>query len=1194
MKEFLFVLMRNQFLSFLFLLLLAGNVFPTESPTVLKQTVSAGSELEIPWVDGTVSTLKIEAKPLDHELKADVRGSKKGEKIQLPDAALVLTFNVPPKRIVYWVRPNPARFHSNSSAVPAYSDLLTRWESLPAASAHSLNLELRAEADRTDLFLDGSFIWSIPKVWKPADDLPAEQGVSGEQGVSLKNSAELERSKGFYPVELAFPQRVAKCREGQGNWALEVDEYLRRQPTDGFPYSIHCRVPAQPFFRAWVEVSIDSDEAAAAPLPDGSEVFTDAKKEPVLTTRLTKFLENPGVGNSWLADTTLELTPEFLAQYELKDSDSGKASEKAQGPKKYRVPVTINVGKIMDLAAGRDWKEVPFTAKPEEISAEKETLNQKKPETPYLDVEFFGRPKVNFHQTDERAKPDPKSVSTVVIHGVTLESAPVALDVQETQPGNVFAAGEKQEVRLAVRHFASAYAEKPLTLCWAVRDLNGKTLETREMPIPAEAETLTIPLNQPVGFYWLDLVCKSGETRFFTIPASFCVLPPDERRAGYESPYGTWWFRNVHYVPGEIDFVGQLLFRAGLRNAYYVNEGEEVLAKWKVGKRQITLGPASSLRNVNEDGTDVKPDLFEQIDAAMKKNLELYPHLQEVCIFHESGPGADYPYELWGENQQWKDGQEFHHKKYSTMVKKVGPYMKARYPQIRLVVGNSAASLQTVGAVTRWGMDPQNIDFLGSEVTGQQTPPEKPCDMTPVCALAEQEVARVFTGHKFPVTGCYEFTSRTERTLGWLNQARWMVRDGLIALANGFTTIGFGEIIDPGNCYHNTLWGNGGLTQRGPYCFPKPSYQAVAVMTNVLDQAHASRRIPVLTASGDCKPSMKPTSTVYAMEFRRSTRKPGEGIYAYVFWCARGEGKLRLASSSGGSVRFIEMTGAEKKLDVQNGTNSEKTLEIPVSESPCYVISDFTLTGAELTDRSFAEDLARAENARVVSVLEKAETLEISDDAWLDTKFDGRTVEWPVRRRGDFTVQKAFDAEKGPCVEIALKRESLAETQNEARKPAQAVAAPRDLATRYVRLDVNPADAQTFQAPAHGVGIWVRGNSNWGRVLFELEDENGQTVRSTGTGGWGCDACDWPGYLAVNFDGWNFVSVPTCDSDAFTVWPPGQSVSNWSGAVDSLKRSDAQFRLKAIWVEMNVNFLGLTEIENVPDSVIRVKNFSLF
>ena len=55
----------------------------------------------------------------------------------------------------------------------------------------------------------------------------------------------------------------------------------------------------------------------------------------------------------------------------------------------------------------------------------------------------------------------------------------------------------------------------------------------------------------------------------------------------------------------------------------------------------------------------------------------------------------------------------------------------------------------------------------------------------------------------------------------------------------------------------------------------------------------------------------------------------------------------------------------------------------------------------------------------------------------------------------------------------------------------------------------------------HTLGLWVKGNSSWGKVVFEFQDAAGNVWRTHGN-----EWHDWPGELSINFDGWHFIQFP--------------------------------------------------------------------
>ena len=121
------------------------------------------------------------------------------------------------------------------------------------------------------------------------------------------------------------------------------------------------------------------------------------------------------------------------------------------------------------------------------------------------------------------------------------------------------------------------------------------------------------------------------------------------------------------------------------------------------------------------------------------------------------------------------------------------------------------------------------------------------------------------------------------------------------------------------------------------------------------------------------------------------------------------------------------------------------------------------------------------------------------------------------------------------------------------------------------------------------MGVWVKGDSNWGRIMFELVDAEGEVWRTTSTTGWGCDVLDWPGNIAVNFDGWNFVALALRETDLFNDHSPGPVIEQWAtnGAGD--KKMTLPLKLNGLIVELNRKPLQLTEFMEVASS-IRIKD----
>lgn len=1088
-------------------------------------TVRCGLERE------AVKLAVVAADGARRELTFSVTGTPAArDKVVLPDAVVEVKGLGGPKSVLaYHVRPRLRRYHTSYSVTDTYRDLLRDWDQLPRASECPLKVECRRNATGLAVWLNGRYAGELPGAAKelrftlaPTASLkePVSTGTETVADPYLPlDLAALRRARAFAGAACSVPPglrtvagvplRVAPgagsadvglVREGQGNWALEVDEFLARSAFDGLLTEVHFAVPAAPYTRAWVLCAVDPDPA----------------KDPVLTTRLTRYLES-GAGNNLLADTTTRL-PRLGETPGAGITAVGSVTHAGGQVPLYLVEVPLRTGAILDLAMGQ-------TA---------------------LNFEFLGKTWENHEQLDHSGKPDPRSTSAVQLFGVTLERSPVGLELVQAQPGNVFAGTETAETTAVLKALAPASGH----LAWTIRDVDGRQVGHAAVPYrfgrAGEEQTVRVPLAQAEpGWYELSLsVLDAAGKALLEHPARFALLGPDERQAGYESPFGVWWFDGAHNTPRELAFAGPLLRKAGIRCVAWTRHTEAEMAPWGLTKPQVntTLG--------FKDLDNPQPALAKA-EAALRRQLQDYPHLREVLIFHESGPGNDVPVELVGLRPELTAAQHKREQRYADLLNLAGQFYREKFPQLKLIVGNNSCSQACIAAILRHGGKPEYIDSIGIESPSQVYPPEKLVEGSLQGLHLAQDTAKLLSGRDLPANGCYEFVCRSERDMGEQQQAEWYARDLLISLANRFTLAGPGILFDCASAYYNTLWGGSGLLGRGPYGYPKRSYVAYATLTNVLDRARLLRQVP--TGS----------TTVYALEFERADQQRVAAL-----WAARGEAEFTLTYAADTAVRVVDLYGRRREL-----RTVDRRLTVTGGTAATYVLARQPLSEVTLGARRFPRDAARARRATVVAPLDRAESLVLdSADAALETPLQP-PLTLPLRQRGEFALRGVEDPQRGRCVELELRTD---------RRPTLS-----QYITEYTTLRLS----QPVPVPGEptALGVWVKGNSNWGRVMFEVVDAEGEVWRSVGTGGWGCDILDWPANLAVNFDGWNFVALPLGDTGLFPDHSPGPRLEQWVSNGGN-KRFDFPLRLTALMVEMNRRPLALLDFEPVSPT-LRLRDF---
>lgn len=1073
--------------------------------------------------DGKAQTLLGAVKADTLKRTVDKDGKKTPEMLPMADGWI--EFTGAGLRFEYHSRPYLKRYTEAQQA-----ELAKVWETLPAAPSCWVPLEIRADAAGVELWMDGRYCGRVASESRLAEVsfkleaggavrnervftraasglfLPldvrriARPGVMKECRVSLKSGAQQVKKVPMVVADGAGNADVGMAKEMQGLRALETNENTSRTSLDGMKESLHFSVPQAFYHRAWVLCAVDPD----------------VKKDSVLTTRLTRF-GIWGRGGA-MADTTLTLPrgdEKPGAGIEQVGTVEFSAEQKKIKAPLYLVRVDLKAGDILDILA--DQKD-PYA--PMKIG-------------PYLDFEFLGKCGGLEVQTDRRRKPVPTSTSAVHIFGVTLEKAPAELRLKQSQPGNIFHNDETPETTFAIRANTAGRCE----LRWEITSIDGRVLvkKTKSVELPAVGSEVdvAVPLTMPdAGWYRLSVtLADAGGHALVKHEAAFALLGKDTRTAGYESPFGTWWFHGVHYTTQDPAVAGPMLFKAGFRRTTmaWTKAGEEQFVPWKLSLNQIQW----PFRLADLKDWPAAEKRAELVIGAM---LKRFPHCQYIDLFHESYDPRVYPPEIYGEKYVPQDAVlAARDQELFELGMKAAKFIRARFPQLKIIAGNSGGSSGMIAVMLRRGFRREHIDYLGNEATGQTFAPEKLVPHTTGGIWLMGETARKF-GYDIPLTACFEFTSRAERDLGAQRHAEWYARDMLIGLAYRFPTVSPAGIEDVGNSYYDTLWGASGLCQRTPLHYPKPAYVALATLTKVLDRVKLVRQMP----SG--------SSSAYALEFERGN----ERIYA--LWTPRGQCEMEFEFPTDTAVTQVEFYGRQHSLKT-NG----KRLTITTASAVNYIISPIGATKITTGKRAFPDHRPPL-GTQVISPMD--------DVAQWQLVPDEHAITTPLRRPGKFDIRQVNDPEKGACLELELKREGEVP----------------HVVGEYTALRLK----QPLPIPGkpHTVGVWVKGDSSWGRIFWEIEDARGERWRSSKD----LDGGDWGNQAAIDFDGWCFVTFPLTKESPARHIEPGAGIGQWQGKNDGIL--EYPLKLVGVYVQTHRQSLDLTQMKPVKGN-IRLKDVSV-
>ncbi|NQT93369.1 MAG: hypothetical protein HQ559_11460 [Lentisphaerae bacterium] len=892
------------------------------------------------------------------------------------------------------VRRYRARMPSGALAKKVYGgklqkDWIERWGSLIPASESFVTLEAHQRQAEVDLFLNGQFI-GTREAPGAIEEMVLVLGNGGTVGHA--ESFKHDRTPGFCLLDMSaiarleggmkdaalsiepglttiksVPMRVARSADnadiGQvkkmmGSWMLECNEFLSRTALDGMAETVHFSVPRAWYTRAYALCAVDPDPA----------------KVPIITARLTRYATSGRAKAISDATVILPRGGDSVPGVTRVGTATLRRGDKKLETPLYLVEFRLAPGAIIDL-----------------LSMEDDPHASMRRVGPYLDFEFLGKLMDFGVYRDCSRYVDNTSTSAVHVFGATLEKAPVELRLPQAQPGNIFHNEEEPKITADLR------ADTPCTVSleWRISDIRGKTLKTREQVValePGVRRTLPIALRMDDdGWYGLEFTLRGPDGHeLYSIDTSYAQLGQDTRRAGYDSPYAGWWFA-AHYGVRSPDIAGPLLHKAGIRKitTHGMRDRTEAdFAKWR-----ITLGMVPWARELRKLET---PNQIAKAETYVTTFFEKYPHCPRYAMILHESVREQIPDELRGIAQVEDEKTKAQSKELVETVANAAKFYREKFPDMKLLVGNSQTSSGAISRLLRYGLNPKYIDYIGSEIVGQTFAPEKLDGGLGGVWLGE-ETAREF-GVERPTTACYEFTSRMSKTLGLRGQAEHYVRDALISYAFGFKTIYTGLLNDAGNAYYNTAWGGGGLLRRNPLLTPKPAYVAIATLTKVMDRARFVRKIP--TGS----------TTVYALEFRRA-----DGRYVYSLWTPRGRAKLQLWPSTDAQITLVSLYGARE----QRSAETSGYVNVECGTEPVYAVSTVPVRSVTLLAREYA---APPKSFRVVNHMDRIDAWRhVQDDASLVSK-QFRVL--PIRRLGDFAFSQVRDDEKGDCLQLRLNRKA--------------------------------------------------------------------------------------------------------------------------------------------------------------------------
>lgn len=760
--------------------------------------------------------------------------------------------------------------------------------------------------------------------------------------------------------------------------------------------------------------------------------------------------------------------------------------------------------------------------------------------------------------------------SAVHLYAVTLAETPVGFSWEPDLFGHVWQAPAQVSYTATLTNRTAA--EQKGTLTVIARSYDSTDEYKQEFPVTLPALTpgmapvpIRIKTTIPAKLYgYYDLTATLAVAgRTWTEKRSFVRLAPDTRSiawTGKGAMFGYWSYMGGHHGPYAWH-IAQLMAMAGARKF--------------IGESAITMAPPEVQTYLRERQTRASANAWEvqapewmadeTLDPAkvaeyQKKviaNLKgvrdpIPPEYRPDHVYFYAEPGlsdrltgGNIP-EYWGEKPYVLTAVEQRHLRAALNSSRIASEaIRREWPELKILIPWGDPGF--TWPLLRAGLQKTLIDGSGVDTPGFQHLPER--------QLHEQGIHRLYTFRKeFEKAGipnpdlryCEGIFVPTEPgACTWREQMDLYSRWTLLSMAYGvrhFYSGWFG--FDSGNYYGAEFYGGCGIQRRVPYCDPKPAYAAYATMTDKLNEASFDGWLPTGSLS------------TYALRFKHDTRG-----FIYALWTLRGKRPVTL-ELSGDTIAHV--------TDSMNNTreikSSDRKLTFSTDTSVHYVSfpsATLKITGVNVGEPDHG-DAAQATGATQVA--------DLGDGTWSfsnerDAILEGNSFA-VMHYPGRFMATCVDDPGQGRVLLSRLEKQDKV----------------HELMPWYNVL--RPAKPVVLNGAPSRLGLWVRGASDWGRIIYILRDAKGE--RWTSIGAKNTYNTDDPGAQSqFCFDGWRYLTFQLPGHTGWdsyrkhgTAWwrggdaAPGIDVTSIGSGVVNLPLT-----LEAIIVEQRTHALYVNDIQ---------------
>lgn len=715
-----------------------------------------------------------------------------------------------------------------------------------------------------------------------------------------------------------------------------------------------------------------------------------------------------------------------------------------------------------------------------------------------------------------RSYPDPISYSrhgaglpsSVHIYAATLERPVVHMNLQPNSVGHVWTAPARPAYTISLANKGDKSRTVALNIITRSHDGKEDTTQAKKIELLPGGKNEVV-VNLPVkkfGYHDLTVTLRDGADTW-TEERGFAFLHSDTRdrdwQPGRGPLFGVWSYTPGHVTPPRtqcLEVMGQAGFQTGYRRVDAILSGSasrDRIDEMKAIARKYRMFCLAQFGHGMYASGDLAADLSKGMDdaEAEKKFLEAlrvaefpeneFVRPEFISFFPEPHIQAAPNFPLYYGDPEHTlnkvEQKKFDH--YARALLLGYKVVRKHWPDVKIALPHGDP-LFAVPFLRAGGEYIKAFDGMAVDYPNFERVPEMQTGGYTVHRLWQlrQEMKKAGMTDPYLIFTEGNFLPTNEGALSLQQQADYQVRNTLHYYSYGIDRLANIAIDYDSASYYGEEHYGAGIATRFPLAYPKPAYAAAATMTRQLNGMNFVQYLPTGSA------------TVFCLQYQHYKDKDR---ILHVLWTVRGKRPVFVSTRNNSRLRWYDQMDNMLAADIKNGE-----VGITVDGSPCYLWGLSETPQVRLGDPDHSDSQPGEHHVSLSNLGDgtwqmRPERDEVYENNWPGQmarflgKMNVHTVDAPAKQGGS----------------------------------ALAVQFPKQQKERITMpwyTSIHPKRAIEIPGKGSHLGLWVKANSDWGRVVYCLRDAKDESWMSIGTREqWNCDDIHCASKFC--FDGWRYL-----------------------------------------------------------------------